>query len=378
MIARVQRGLARGGGMIGAVGVDDVQRGGGFPIARGELPGLDLIGVGIRIEHDVDLQGILGRVVAHAAGPARNLLHRVGVGACLGEAELAVRNNCISHRFRLKQERNILQALRSDDLGLAGVIIGGHGVLCIITLRLDGHFKGLLEVPADIALHRLGDGGSVLAVMIDIVEVKRGGVGGGSFGDGQLALSLGDVVVVSLELIGRSILDGVGDLALADIGDRTGGPDVGDLALNEAVAANGDLRLGQGRAIVNLAGGFGGQGDAALVDGQRAVFVTDVIVAGNIVALCVNNFGIARDKQSLVLASIGLRTADGNGGGMTVNKTTHRNAVAIFTVRLAVVFAGNILGGDRDQTVLDGQLAVRFDHEGDIEVGVDVLEVFGR
>ena len=62
---------------------------------------------------------------------------------------------------------------------------------------------------------------------------------------------------------------------------------------------------------------------------------------------------------------------------MTVNKTTRRNAVAIFAVRLAVVFAGNIIGGDRDRTVLDGQLAVRFDHEGDIEVEVGVLEVFG-
>ena len=272
MIARVQRGLARGGGMIGAVGVDDIQRGGVFPIARGELPGLDLVFIGILIQNDVDRQGILGRVVAHAAGLARNLLpHRVGVGACLGEAELAVRNNCLSHHFRLKQERNILQALRSDDLGLAGVRGGGHGVLCIITLRLDGHFKGFLEVLADIALHRLGDGGSDLAVAInDIVEVKRAGGGGGSFGDGQLALSLGDVVVVSLELIGRSILDGVGDLALADIGDRTGGLDVGDFAVNEAVAGNFDLRLGQGCAVVNLAGAGGGQGDAALADGQLA------------------------------------------------------------------------------------------------------------
>ena len=205
--------------------------------------------------------------------------------------------------------------------------------------------------------------------MLDLVS---NAVGGGNY---KLTLVHCDVVVaclgVGVQLISEFII------RFANVCLRAGHIVGRALAFNEAVAANGDLRLGQGRAVVNLAVAGGGQGDAALVDGQRAVFVTNVIVAGNIFVLCVNNFGNVRDKQFLVLASIGLRTADGNGGGMTVNKTTRRNAVAVCTVRLAVIGDGNIIGSDRDRTVLDGQLAVRFDHESDIEVGVGVLEVFG-
>ena len=164
------------------------------------------------------------------------------------------------------------QALRSDDLGLAGVIIGGHGVLCIITLRLDGHFKGLLEVPADIALHRLGDGGSVLAVAInDIVEVKRAGGGGGSFGDGQRAgIGGGD----NIQIIVRA------DDGLTDKLDV--------ILTGVSAAADGSDAL-EGHALVGSAGVAGDRvclavvGHGVAVRGQRevlAVLEVEHILAG--------------------------------------------------------------------------------------------------
>ena len=105
----------------------------------------------------------------------------------------------------------------------------------------------------------------------------------GNGGNAQFPFLYGDGVVGSLEVFSLGIGDGVGHFILCHMGHGTGCPDVGDFVGYEAVAGNGDIGTGQGRAVIRLVVGSGGQGHGALLDGQGTLSAfTEVIVAGHV------------------------------------------------------------------------------------------------
>ena len=99
-----------------------------------------------------------------------------------------------------------------------------------------------------------------------------------ALGDAQFSLLLGDAVVVLIKLVGGRKGDGVRHFTLIHIGDAAGGAKVSYLAVDKAIAFHSDILAGQRRAIVFLAGRFGGQDYIALFDLQRARYQLDIVV----------------------------------------------------------------------------------------------------
>ena len=156
---------------------------------------------------------------------------------------------------------------RDDEVTLSQVHIVG-ALISTLSFWLETILRGNLDA-LRCGIGEAGDG-LLLAVISHGLGVAGDGNGDlvGDGGDFQRALSLGDGVVAVFELFTLGESDGVGDRT--DVSDRAGGLDVSDLAINET-AGNGDLRLRQSGAVVNLAVAGGSQGDLALGDGLGTV-----------------------------------------------------------------------------------------------------------
>ena len=187
--------------------------------------------------------------------------------------------------------------------------------------------------------------------------------------DEELALVHGDGVVVRLEVDAPVVNDGIGNLALGNRSHRAGSADVGDLALNKAVARNSDIRLGKSRAIVRLRVCLTFESHRALQD------LVGHINAAGVVALTGNGHGNGTSVGSV--GAIGKRVVNTLGQGL----------LAIFDkrlllLRLAVVrdvrrsLNTHVLAG-HNTLGRDGELTVD-DHERNLrEVLVVVGEVAG-
>ena len=100
--------------------------------------------------------------------------------------------------------------------------------------------------------------------------------------DAQLALVLGDVVVVRVEASVRVVCDRVGDLALGNGGHGTRSANVGNLARHKAgvslLLPAGNLGLDKRGAIVGLRAALGLQLNGALGDLVRALDLAGIVV----------------------------------------------------------------------------------------------------
>ena len=283
----------------------------------------------------------------------------------------------------LQLERAVLAEVKS--LSLAGFQRNGTGCLADLRIvRFSGDCAAVVgniivdaRVNNDISLLLFDGGGRreallgaaaihALEFLVDLDGVRIVQVEGvrGGFGDLQRALSLGDGVVGGLGALVQRVGERV--LRLADVGNRAGHVVGRALAVNEAVAANGDLRLGQGCAVVNLAGAGGGQGDAALVDGQGAG-----IGGGDVIQVIVRADGIVAKRDVVGIgvsaAAAGADTFKGHAlgsagvAGDRVLLTVVRHGVAVRGQRdvLVVVEVEHILtGADRHRRLLAGNEGV--------------------
>ena len=192
--------------------------------------------------------------------------------------------------------------------------------------------------------------------------------------DLERALVLGDGVVGGLEALALGVGDGVGDLALGDRGHGAGGPDVADLAGDEAGVAlllpAGDVGPGERGAVVGLAGGLGGQGDLARVDRQLGgrggrlgvVRVRALDVDGVLARVDLGQALEVVDVLAVLLEAVAVGRLAGRGRagrGLRVG------------VLLAVVGVLVVVQADRELGVglLDGELAVS---DADLVVAGDV------
>ena len=154
-----------------------------------------------------------------------------------------------------------------------------------------------------------GEGGRLQAGdgLLGAVVLLAAGVGldgdllGGAAGrHRQRALGGGDVVVAGL----GALVQGVGEGVLGAAHDGLGARHVVGraLALGEAVAGDLHLVVGQGRAVVGLGVGGGGQGHLALADGQLAA---DELDFGSLAVAEHFTFGIVDDNM---VASLGRKS----------------------------------------------------------------------
>ena len=116
---------------------------------------------------------------------------------------------------------------------------------------------------------------------------------------------------------------------------------------------------------------------AALRDFQRARNVGDRIVLRYILAARIHDLRVVRNEQVIILARVDLAAVDRYGFNRLILYRRGR-VVADFAVRLAVVFDGVVLRGNRDRRRQNLQPAVRYLEGHVLEVAVQVMEVFRR
>ena len=309
---------------------------------------------------------------------AGNALHAAGVGeglAFAGEGHAARGNG-----------QRALHAI-SEGVARGHVGFAAHDLVARyhVVAAADVGLAALDNRGQNVAFHQRARVGEAVirqrrAVVNLLVAVRGDGNGLAltlALRDGQLAFVLGDGIVRLLEVRAFGVGDRVGHFALVHEGYAAGGLDIGHLAVHKAVAAHGDNRLRQRRAVVGLARRLGGQRHGALVDGQAAVnAVREGVVLGHVLA-------IARDlvAHNFVYAFV----AHVRGAALD----DRRQFVAVHQHALGVVEAvirqrGSVIGlfiavrGDGDRVFrdrVDLQNAVH-DFERDVlEVLIDVLEI---
>ena len=207
-------------------------------------------------------------------------------------------------------------------LGLAGELDGGAHVVEVAA--------GLDVVAGDgVLLAVVGGAGLVAGDRHDDLV--------GGLVDPELALGLGDVVVGALELVALGEGDGVGHLALGHVGDAARGLDVAGLAGDEAVAAHGDVGLGERGAVVGLVAGLGGQGDGARVHLEAAGLDVFIQQISNVIAVIGNQKIIAFSGNSAVV-NIFNTCFRGSGNIASIDwGNVHSRIVAFAVVLTAIV-----------------------------------------
>ena len=192
-----------------------------------------------------------------------------------------------------------------------GVVVGDVNAVARDLVGLDdvvaAALIGLAANDFDLKLVTLGEltGVGVAAVgdclaAVDLGLAVRGDDNlGGNCGDGQVAVFLGDLVVLCLGVVIQLVVEGV--LAAADI-ELAAGDGVGcAFAINEAVAGDGDIMVGERDTVIHLAVGCGGESYLTLGDGQRAV-LDDKLNIGEVIADVLKVFG---NKLHVIAAGIG-------------------------------------------------------------------------
>ena len=198
-----------------------------------------------------------------------------------------------------------------------------------------------------------------------------------ALGDGQLALVLGDGIVLLLEVRAFGVGDRVRHFALVHEGHAAGGLDVGHLAVHKAIASHGNIRPRQRRAVVFLARRFGGQRHGALVDGQLAVDgISEGVVPGHVHVAAHDH--IARNFVHARVAHIRGAALDDRRQHVAFHQHVLGEGEAVVRQRRAVVGLAGAVRGDGDRVFrdrVDLQNAVH-DHERYVrEVLIDVLEI---
>ena len=173
-------------------------------------------------------------------------------------------------------------------------------------------------------------------------------------------LRLGDSVVIRIGALVQCIGKRVGGCARVGLG-------AGDavrcaLALDEAVAGDGDLIIGQSRAIVGLGSIGRRQGDGTLGDFQLAIFGGNGKLSGHVVASGVSHLGGAGNSVDVRanVRSLDLSGQAGNGVLDTVDLelVSHKTGGGVLR---AVVGGSDRVSLDRDlvlrATVGDGERA---------------------
>ena len=241
----------------------------------------------------------LRQIRNHEARADLDLARRVQLRA----VRLAVVDNGVVRR---RQNNLVVARAAPGDRQRAGYV--GDGLILTLRVLASGVYDGqpvdgvvVLRAVADVG-HRLGDlrlhnvagrqrrglarfhfvrlavvfhgvsaVGMRLAVVLPAFAVRGDGDGLLVLSDLQLARIIRDIIVLLIELFATSEGDRVGHFAFVHEGHAASGLDIGHLARHKAVAAHGDNRLRQRRAVVCLARRLGGQRHGALVDDQLAV-----------------------------------------------------------------------------------------------------------
>ena len=287
-----------------------------------------------------------------AQGNGQRALHAVGEGVARGHVGFAAHD--LVARYHV---------VADADVGLAALDDRGENVAFHQRARVGVAVIRQRRAVVNLLAAVRGDGnGLALALALR---------------DGQLAFILSDGIVVLVELLARGEGDRVGHFALVHEGHAAGGRDADHLARYKAVAAHGDIRLRQRRAVVFLARRLGFQRYGALVDGQRAInAVREGVVPGHVRA-------VAHDRVALndVLAFVAhVRGAalDDRRQHVAFHQHVLGEVEAAIRQRGSVVGLAGAVRGDGDLVFrdrVDLQNAVH-DHEFNIrEVRVRVLEV---
>ena len=215
---------------------------------------------------------------------AGNALHAAGVGeglAFAGEGHAARGNG-----------QRALPAL-GEGVARGHVGFAAHDPVARyhVVAAADVRLAALDNRGQNVALHQRARVGEAVIrqrrAVVNLLVALRGDGNGLALAlalrDGQLAFILGDGIVRLLEVRAFGEGDRVGHFALVHEGYAAGGLDIGHLARHKAVAAHGDIRLRQRRAVVFLARRLGGQCYGALVDGQLAVDgISEGVVPGHV------------------------------------------------------------------------------------------------
>ena len=230
-----------------------------------------------------------------------------------------------------------------------GEVVGVVGDL-VVNAFLEGLALGVLDLGGPLVL------GAVVGLVIGAVNLNAAVIGVWIIRIGtridvlgsnpELTLVLGDAVVVLVELLACSVGDGIGYLALGNIGDSTRSGNVTYFAINEAFARRGDVGLGQRRAVVNLGSTLGLKNDATLVNRKRAVLHAHLELISDIILVCIGHNGRANNIVG-VGARIGLSGVlgrkPGNGIGLAVNDEA-RSLKTNSRVLLTIVGSGSGIG----------------------------------
>ena len=128
------------------------------------------------------------------------------------------------------------------------------------------------------------------------------------------ALGLGDGVVVGVSALVQLIGEGV--VALAHHGLKTSNAVGCTLALDKAVAGDGDLIVGQSRTVVGLGSISGCQGDRARLNRKLARLGLDLKLRGHVVTRRVSHLGGAVDKVDMLAGVRALNHSSQAGNGV--------------------------------------------------------------
>ena len=222
----------------------------------------------------------------------------------------------------------IAAGIGAGDSGIAGeaeVISGVERIADLGVVAGDGLFAAVILCSAAV----LGDGDDHFS---------------GNGGYLQLAGGKGDVVVVGIKLIGSGVHDGV--VNTADLGDGSGGLDLGDFAVNEAAGGELVVGIGERLAVVDPAAALGLDDDYARGDGQGAVNgVGEFVVAGDIIAAAHDLVGL---DNVCAAALVGLAALNDCLKHVAINEDALGEGAAIVGERLTVVLSGLAVRGDGD------------------------------
>ena len=257
---------------------------------------------------------------------------------------------------------------------------------------LDGSVAVEGEVLLGVELVVNGDGVAGHGLLSAVVLLGAGVLGDGDghlvgeLGHGQRALRGGDGVVVSLGVVVQLVGEGVS--RAANVGLGASHVVRGALALREALAANGDVLVGERGAVVDLLVGRGGQGNGTLRDLELAVSGADVELGGHVVLVSVPDHGGAGDGvgRGDDVGALGIGGLEALDGVLVATNLKLKSLEALGRLLGAVVDVAGVgvgLNGDLVLlgTVADGQLASGLGQAvvlGDVlALGVDNLEVVG-
>ena len=292
---------------------------------------------------------------------AGNALHAAGIGEGLAFAGEG-------HAARGNGQRALPALGEGVARGHVGFAAHDYVARYHVVAAADVGLAALDNRGQNVALHQRARVGEAVirqrrAVVNLLVAVRGDGNGLAltlALRDGQLALFLGDGIVRLLEVRAFGVGDRVGHFAVIHEGYAAGGLDIGHLAVHKAVAAHGDNRLRQRRAVVFLARRLGLQRHGALVDGQLAVDgISEGVVLRHVRFAALDR--VALNDVPAFVAHVRGAALDDRGQLVAVRQHALGEGEAVIRQRGSVVGLAGAVRGDGNQLPgnrVDHQLAV--------------------